>query len=655
MCLTLRKIRSVEEQIDILNKKLSIAKQQEDTLLREMDVTGQDVEDMQEQNIRLMQQLREKDEANFKLREEDYPLEYQPRLVSGGGHGVILGGDSVPWRGGSRPAEADMKRSNSPGWLGNSLPRRSQGEEEGEEGEKETVAGHRAKRERRQGRSSTTLCKVCNIQLNSCAQAQIHYKGKTHQRRLRHLTRAASTGTQSRVQAHPLLASLPLPGRPLQPQTHPQLELKHFLPLRINGSSPFNLFPNFNTMDPVQKAVINHTFGMAPPKKKPIISCNICHLRFNSTNQAEAHYKGHKHARKLKALGTQRNSHRNRQRTGQSPSTSGSNREGGERETKRTGGGGRPLTDAHPTDVTGQSSSPQPAPLQAEHNHKSLLAATPPSQPSPFDSSSLLSPEPSPQVLPDSHLSEQTSDCAPKEGCGPEPSPAPQSDPQGNSTGGEEEGKEVQGAKEAKKSNTKQHLHCPVCKVTVNSSSQLKAHCSGSRHKQMLDGQSCSQPQRRIKVTPPPRLACRNKQRMGSKSRAGVGLSSQPFHCELCQLSVNSETQLKQHLNSRRHKERLAGRPIKPKFSPYSKIQPSTILATKLALQKQLSKALPAGFLASPFNPATLCTMAAGPLALRPSPGPASILQGPLISPTLFRPAPGPLKATHTHVIFSPY
>lgn len=36
-------------------------------------------------------------------------------------------------------------------------------------------------------------------------------------------------------------------------------------------------------LDPVQKAVINHTFGVAPPKKKPIISCNICHLRFNST------------------------------------------------------------------------------------------------------------------------------------------------------------------------------------------------------------------------------------------------------------------------------------------------------------------------------------------------------------------------------------
>ncbi|KAJ3588317.1 hypothetical protein NHX12_011910 [Muraenolepis orangiensis] len=66
----LRKIRSVEEQMDILNKKLSIAKQEEDALLSEMDVTGQAFEDMQEQNIRLMQQLREKDDANFKLMSE---------------------------------------------------------------------------------------------------------------------------------------------------------------------------------------------------------------------------------------------------------------------------------------------------------------------------------------------------------------------------------------------------------------------------------------------------------------------------------------------------------------------------------------------------------------------------------------------------------
>jgi len=33
---------------------------------------------------------------------------------------------------------------------------------------------------------------------------------------------------------------------------------------------------------------------------------------------------------------------------------------------------------------------------------------------------------------------------------------------------------------------------------------------------------------------------------MGNKTRSVVGVSSKPFHCELCQVSVNSETQLKQ-------------------------------------------------------------------------------------------------------------
>lgn len=49
---------------------LSAPLQEEDALLSEMDVTGQAFEDMQEQNIRLMQQLREKDDANFKLMSE---------------------------------------------------------------------------------------------------------------------------------------------------------------------------------------------------------------------------------------------------------------------------------------------------------------------------------------------------------------------------------------------------------------------------------------------------------------------------------------------------------------------------------------------------------------------------------------------------------
>uniref|UniRef100_A0A8C4YYZ3 C2H2-type domain-containing protein n=1 Tax=Gadus morhua TaxID=8049 RepID=A0A8C4YYZ3_GADMO len=351
-----------------------------------------------------------------------------------------------------------------------------------------------------------------------------------------------SPGGLTRGQPHPLLASLALPGRTLPTQTPPQLSLKHFLPLRVNGSTgPLHLFPNFSTMDPVQKAVINHTFGVAPPKKKSIISCNICHLRFNSMNQAEAHYKGHKHARKLKALVGQRGPQRSRQRAGPTPLAPGRDR-------------------------------------QKERGRAEGVA-----------------------VLRDTQRTDETS----------------------------------------------------MKPFYIYKSISLYVFM----HKQMLDGQSGggTQLQRRVKVTSSARPASRPKSWAGFKTRAGPVPTGQPFHCELCQLSVNSESQLKQHMSSRRHKERVSGKPSKPKFTPYAKVQPSTLLATKLALQKHLSKALPPGFLHNPFNPAALCTLASGPLALRGPHGPTAFFQGPLISPTLFRPAPGPLRATHAPIIFSPY
>lgn len=37
-------------------------------------------------------------------------------------------------------------------------------------------------------------------------------------------------------------------------------------------------------------------------------------------------------------------------------------------------------------------------------------------------------------------------------------------------------------------------------------------------------------------------------------------------------------------MNSRRHKERLAGKPVKAKFTPYNKLQPSAVLAVRISL-----------------------------------------------------------------------
>lgn len=66
----MRKIKQLEDQAYQLQKQLATHKQEEEALLNEMEVTGQAFEDMQEQNSRLIQQLREKDDANFKLMTE---------------------------------------------------------------------------------------------------------------------------------------------------------------------------------------------------------------------------------------------------------------------------------------------------------------------------------------------------------------------------------------------------------------------------------------------------------------------------------------------------------------------------------------------------------------------------------------------------------
>merc|ERR1712062_176865 len=65
-----RRIKQLEEQAATLQKQVANHRQEEEALLNEMEVTGQAFEDMQEQNSRLIQQLREKDDANFKLMSE---------------------------------------------------------------------------------------------------------------------------------------------------------------------------------------------------------------------------------------------------------------------------------------------------------------------------------------------------------------------------------------------------------------------------------------------------------------------------------------------------------------------------------------------------------------------------------------------------------
>eukprot|EP00073_Rattus_norvegicus_P050823 XP_017453207.1 PREDICTED: zinc finger protein 385C isoform X3 [Rattus norvegicus] len=411
----------------------------------------------------------------------------------------------------------------------------------------------------------------------------------------------------------PLLASLTLPTQPLQPP----LDLKHLLAFHLNGTTPLSLFPNFSTMDPVQKAVISHTFGVPSPlKKKLFISCNICHLRFNSANQAEAHYKGHRHARKLKAVEAAKSKQRPRNLT---------------------------------TNGTVASTASPPA-SGSPGNPQSKDPASPPRGPS-----LQLPPTPDPSTrdpahseLSDAAASSSSSSCPP---CSPDPSreapgPEPAEVAAGNGVNGEGRGE-------------KGRLYCPTCKVTVNSASQLQAHNTGAKHRWMVEGHQGAP--RRGRGRPVSRGGTGHKTKRVIGNRGGRQGPNPPFHCALCQLHVNSETQLKQHMSSRRHKDRLAGKPPKSS-SQHSKLQKHTALAvsvlkSKLALQKQLTKTLAARFLPGPLptTAAAICALP-GPLTLRPAAtAAATLFPAPVLGPALFRTPAGAVRPAAGPILFAPY
>ncbi|XP_077404235.1 zinc finger protein 385D-like isoform X2 [Vanacampus margaritifer] len=109
----------------------------------------------------------------------------------------------------------------------------------------------------------------------------------------------------------------------------------------------------------------------------------------------------------------------------------------------------------------------------------------------------------------------------------------------------------------------KRLLYCSLCKVAVNSASQLRAHNSGAKHKTMLEAKSGDGT-----IESFPRVGVK-KVKTPASEPAG-GLRDRTFRCHICDVHVNSDTQLKQHISSRRHKDRAAGKRIKPKFNPYA-------------------------------------------------------------------------------------
>ncbi|CAH2305857.1 zinc finger 385B isoform X5 [Pelobates cultripes] len=398
----------------------------------------------------------------------------------------------------------------------------------------------------------------------------------------------------------------------------PSLDMKPFVSFPMDSSPAVGLFPNFNTMDPVQKAVINHTFGVSfPPKKKQVISCNVCQLRFNSDSQAEAHYKGSKHAKKLKALETTKNKHK----TGVSKDSA---------KAIKSSTANHKSANLSEREIINRCTAISPSPLEPINSRTTSNAST----------GWFFSPDPcgEEEKLKSSSsvnhgMAEIRTFIAKSEVALTAVIPATLL----KNTNGT-----ANIVSESEEEKAKKLLYCSLCKVAVNSLSQLEAHNTGSKHKTMLEARNGAGP-----IKSYPRSGSRLKLQNGLK---GSGLQNKTFHCEICDVHVNSEIQLKQHISSRRHKDRVAGKPMKPKYSPYNKLQRSpSILAAKLAFQKDMIKPLAPTFLSSP-----LAAAVSSAFSLPPRP-PSSLFQGSGLTPAFLRAGHGSIRATTASILFAPY
>ncbi|XP_041823287.1 zinc finger protein 385D-like [Melanotaenia boesemani] len=357
---------------------------------------------------------------------------------------------------------------------------------------------------------------------------------------------------------------------------------------------PFHLLPGFSDMDHIHKALFSPGFGLTSPLKRKASSCGVCRLRFNSEAQASSHYSGTKHAKRLKAL------------------------------------------DAPDSKIR------TPEPVAKETTSQILLA--PCLQPSNSDITSEESsvPDPTSETAPSSsEIFIESSD---------------HSLPASPRTTEKETQKDA--VVEVPEEETEEEkairlLYCSLCKVAVNSASQLQAHNSGTKHKTMLEARSGDGAIKSF-----PRMGVKAK--MATPSELSTGLQNKTFHCEICDVHVNSETQLKQHISSRRHKDRAAGKPAKPKFSPYTPTQRhQSLQAIRLSLRKNqdLNKPLASCLMQRQLSVAAAAAMASmPPFPLQPATNssPALFHSQPLPQ-ALLHPAPGPICSTHTSVLFSPY
>ncbi|KAL3980225.1 NLR family CARD domain-containing protein 3 [Sarotherodon galilaeus] len=426
---------------------------------------------------------------------------------------------------------------------------------------------------------------------------------------------------------------MPALVRPTLPAVQTSLAMKQFLPIPLDTASAVSLFPGFNTMDPVQKAVLHHTLGLPPTAKRKHVSCSVCQLRFNSQSQALAHYKGTKHAKKLKALDAPKSKLKGSvvtKETANQEMAKGIN------------------TSQVPNNIERKDGLPGTAPLVLSpvlRTAQPLASLATPTTPTPAPVASLTVPSSTAAAAPETTSAAGGDEGHSKLNSPSEPDlPEPDAEP------------EAETDTETEEEKARRLLYCSLCKVAVNSASQLEAHNSGTKHKTMLEARSGVG-----SIKSFPRAGVKSK--LATSSKSSTGLQNKTFYCETCDVHVNSETQLKQHISSRRHKDRAAGKPAKPKYSPYSKPQKGQ---TKQPIKLILGKERQCQPLTTQIIPAHLAAVAAAAAAIGNSfthrtnsatnhtPTPA-LFQTQTLPAALLRPAPGPIRTSHPQVLFAPY
>uniref|UniRef100_A0A3Q2YKZ6 C2H2-type domain-containing protein n=1 Tax=Hippocampus comes TaxID=109280 RepID=A0A3Q2YKZ6_HIPCM len=183
----------------------------------------------------------------------------------------------------------------------------------------------------------------------------------------------------------------------------------------------------------------------------------------------------------------------------------------------------------------------------------------------------------------------------------------------------------------------KKLLYCSLCKVSVNSLMQLEAHNSGTKHKTMLDARSGSGPVKAL-----PRAGAKVKSPPAGAPSKSCAPQNKTFRCGTCNIQVNSEIQLKQHIASRKHKDRLAGKPTKPKFNKSQRAHVRSwrgFFFFAVKRRESLRVAFRACFCCQEVSTSSDLT----------SPPPASS------SGSVPHPAPGPIRASQGSALFAPY